>query len=197
MLICVLIEPPLASLTASRLLVLWAQVGLEERRWFNVQLDRLGGNRWSFLSHQQLSDPTPVSLHYNQAGHKRKQKTKKKTKKQRSPKVVFFSWLLHRFAVRISLPFYDFLQCMQNPWQTLSFRRMFIYWEREVVLFTLFDKLVQRVEDLKRFGNSCIGKKGSRSTSKNWIPEEGGLVENHHFIIGDASFPFVNGLCHF
>ena len=117
-------------------------------------------------------------------------------KKQRSPKVLFFSWLLHRFAVRISLPFYDFLQFMQNPWQTLSFRRMFIYWEREVVSFTLFDKLVQRVEDLKRFGNSCIGKKGSRSTS-NWIPEEGGLAENHHFIIIDASFPFVNGLCHF
>ena len=65
-----------------------------------------------------------------------------------------------------------------------------------MVLFTLFDKLVQRVEDLKRFGNSCIGKKGSRSTS-NLIPEEGGLAENHHFIIGDASFPFVNGLCHF
>ena len=120
-----------------------------------------------------------------------------KKKKQRSPKVLFFSWLLlHRFAVRIRLPFYDLLQCMQNPWQTLSFRRMFIYWEREVVLFTLFDKLVQRVEDLKRFGNSCIGKKGSRSTS-NWIPEEGGLAENHHFIIGDAYFPFVNGLCHF
>ena len=96
----------------------------------------------------------------------------------------------------IALPFDDLLQCMQNPWQTLSFRRMFIYWEREVVLFTLFDKLVQRVEDLKRFGNSCIGKKGSRSTS-NWIPEEGGLAENHHFIIGDAYFPFVNGLCHF
>ena len=116
--------------------------------------------------------------------------------KQRSPKVLFFSWLLHRFAVRIRLPFYDLLQCMQNPWQTLPFRRMFIYWEREVVLFTLFDKLVQRVEDLKRFGNSCIEKKGSRSTS-NWIPEEGGLAENHHFIIGDAYFPFVNGLCHF
>ena len=31
--------------------------------------ERFGEHRRSILNHQQLSDPTPVSLHFNQAGH--------------------------------------------------------------------------------------------------------------------------------
>ena len=31
--------------------------------------ERFGEHRRSILNHQKLSDPTPVSLHFNQAGH--------------------------------------------------------------------------------------------------------------------------------
>ena len=38
----------------------------ETKRQLN---ERFGEHRRSILNHQQLSDPTPVSLHFNQAGH--------------------------------------------------------------------------------------------------------------------------------
>ena len=38
----------------------------ETKRQLN---ERFGKHRRSILNHQQLSDPTPVSLHFNQAGH--------------------------------------------------------------------------------------------------------------------------------
>ena len=37
----------------------------ETKRQLN---ERFGEHRRSFLNHQQHSDPTPVSLHFNQAG---------------------------------------------------------------------------------------------------------------------------------
>ena len=38
----------------------------ETKRQLN---ERFGEHRRSILNHRQLSDPTPVSLHLNQAGH--------------------------------------------------------------------------------------------------------------------------------
>ena len=38
----------------------------ETKRQLN---ERFGEHRRSILNHQQLNDPTPVSLHFNQAGH--------------------------------------------------------------------------------------------------------------------------------
>ena len=38
----------------------------EAKRLLN---ERFGEHCRSILNHQQLSDPTPVSLHFNQAGH--------------------------------------------------------------------------------------------------------------------------------
>ena len=158
-----------------------AQVGLEERRWFMSSVIDLENNADPFwtTSNSEIPLLSPyISI--------------KLDIKKNNVLLRFYSFL----DFFIALPFYDFLQFMQNPWKNLSVRRMFIYWEREVVSFTLFHKLVQRVEDLKRYGNSIVTK-GSRNTSKNWMPEERGLAENHYFIIGDAYFTFVNCLCYF
>ena len=43
----------------------WQSIG-ETKRQLN---ERFGEHRRTFLNHQQLNDPTPASLHFNQTGH--------------------------------------------------------------------------------------------------------------------------------